>query len=224
MTISARSMAHFADFRRGRAVRWIFAAAVLGAAAISGAADAQARMIRAGAYDGTWNVTFATQAGNCSSTNSVPFSVAGTRVSSAGGGKVTGGISPRRQRFGQDIRRCIGCDRQWPAGRQLGRRPLERDYYRRQVQRQLAGHAELISELMSMSRVPTHAGTIRLFADEHACRDLLRKLTSAAYGSTLSRGRRVRNGRISAVPEPSRPDGLRNARPARPWQTPRRRS
>ena len=51
-------------------------------------------MIRAGAYDGTWNVTFATQQGNCSSTNSVPFSVAGTRVSSAGGGKVTGGISP----------------------------------------------------------------------------------------------------------------------------------
>ena len=36
---------------------------------------------------------FATQAGNCSSTNSVPFTVAGRRVSSAGGGKVTGGIS-----------------------------------------------------------------------------------------------------------------------------------
>ena len=46
-----------------------------------------------GAYDGTWNVLFATQRGNCSSSNSVPFSVAGTRVSSAGGGKVTGGVS-----------------------------------------------------------------------------------------------------------------------------------
>lgn len=46
-----------------------------------------------GAYDGVWNVAFATQAGNCSSTNNVPFMVTGTRVSSAGGGKVTGGIS-----------------------------------------------------------------------------------------------------------------------------------
>jgi hypothetical protein len=36
---------------------------------------------------------FATRAGNCSSTNRVPFAVSGTRVSSAGGGKVTGGIS-----------------------------------------------------------------------------------------------------------------------------------
>ena len=90
MTISAQSMAHFADFRRMRAMRWIFAAAVVAAVAVPAR---QARMIRAGAYDGTWNVIFATQAGNCSSTNSVPFSVAGTRVSSAGGGKVTGGIS-----------------------------------------------------------------------------------------------------------------------------------
>ena len=43
-------------------------------------------------YDGTWNVVFATKAGNCSATNSVPFAVSGRRVSSAGGGKVTGGI------------------------------------------------------------------------------------------------------------------------------------
>ena len=35
---------------------------------------------------------FTTRAGNCSSTNSVPFMVSGTRVSSAGGGRVTGGI------------------------------------------------------------------------------------------------------------------------------------
>jgi hypothetical protein len=52
-------------------------------------------MVRAGAYDGTWNVTFAPQAGNCHATNTVPFQVFGTRVSSAGGGKVTGGISRR---------------------------------------------------------------------------------------------------------------------------------
>src|ERR1700712_4896236 len=67
--------------------------ALLAAIAVApGAAEAR-RYARAGAYDGTWNVVFATRAGNCSATNSVPFAVSGSRVSSAGGGKVTGGIS-----------------------------------------------------------------------------------------------------------------------------------
>lgn len=93
MTISARSMAFSADLTAMRASRWLFAAAVLAAVAAPPTADARvARMARGGAYDGTWNVAFTTQAGNCSS-NSFPFSVSGTRVSSAGGGKVTGGIS-----------------------------------------------------------------------------------------------------------------------------------
>ena len=46
-----------------------------------------------GAFDGTWNVTFTPQAGNCHASNTVPFNVSGTRVSSAGGGKVTGGVT-----------------------------------------------------------------------------------------------------------------------------------
>ena len=80
MTFSARSM--------------IFsAAAMLATIAVApGTAEAK-RYARMGTYDGTWNVVFATRAGNCSATNSVPFAVFGTRVSSAGGGKVTGGIS-----------------------------------------------------------------------------------------------------------------------------------
>jgi hypothetical protein len=92
MTISAQAIA---EFTPTRALRWIFAAAVFAAVAAPGAADAaaRARFLRASAYDGVWNVLFATRAGNCSSTNSVPFTVLGTRVSSAGGGKVTGGIS-----------------------------------------------------------------------------------------------------------------------------------
>jgi hypothetical protein len=88
MMISVRTITKFADFAASRASRWMFAAAVLAAVAVPVTADA-----RPGAYDGTWNVVFATQRGNCSSTNSVPFTVSGTRVSSAGGGKVTGGIS-----------------------------------------------------------------------------------------------------------------------------------
>ena len=95
MTFSARSMAVIGRFQRVRAdCDWILSAALLAAVvAAPGAAEAEGDARAAGAYDGTWNVVFATRAGNCSATNSVPFAVSGTRVSSAGGGKVTGGIS-----------------------------------------------------------------------------------------------------------------------------------
>jgi len=45
------------------------------------------------------------------------------------------------------------------------------------------------------------------------------------YGSLLSQGRHTEEAaeRISAAPAPSRPGGLRNARPARPWRTRRHR-
>jgi hypothetical protein len=88
MTHSASSIARLTNFNLRRGT---FALAVLAfAAALSGPADAGPRP---GAYDGTWNVVFTTRAGNCSSTNSAPFNVSGTQVSSAGAGKVTGGIS-----------------------------------------------------------------------------------------------------------------------------------
>src|SRR3979409_287255 len=90
MTLSAPSIAVSADFTASRALRWIFATAVLAAIAAPGTADA-ARFARVGAYDGTWNVRFATQAGNCSS-NSVPFNVSGRHVSSAGGGQAPGAL------------------------------------------------------------------------------------------------------------------------------------
>jgi hypothetical protein len=92
MTISAQLIAFFADFRWSRAMRWISAAAVLAAVAASADTADAAQLVRPGAYDGTWNVTFTPQAGNCHATNTVPFMVLGTRVASAGGGKVTGGI------------------------------------------------------------------------------------------------------------------------------------
>src|SRR5258708_20359382 len=93
MTISARSIAVHTDFRHPRALRWIFAAAALAAVAAPAAAEAAARIARPGTYDGVWNVLFATQAGNCTSSNSVPLTVIGTRVSSPGDGKVTAGPS-----------------------------------------------------------------------------------------------------------------------------------
>ena len=94
MSISARMKAVLADSSRFHASKRILLAGLAAAmAAASPAAHARPAPM-GGAYDGTWNVVFFTQAGNCSSTNSVPFTVTGHRVSSAGGGKVTGGISP----------------------------------------------------------------------------------------------------------------------------------
>ncbi|MBR0783465.1 hypothetical protein [Bradyrhizobium iriomotense] len=85
-------MAHFpqflcslADFARPRHLALF---AVLATAALPSTADA-----RAGGYDGIWNVTFATTRGNCSSGYSVPFTVIGSRVSSAGGGRVSGRVN-----------------------------------------------------------------------------------------------------------------------------------
>jgi hypothetical protein len=113
MTLSAQSIAVSANFTASRALRWIFAAAVFAAVTAPCTADA-----RAGAYDGVWNVVFATQRGNCSSTNSVPFTVTGTRVSSAGGGKVTGGIG----RGGVvSVNISVGASRASGSGRLVGR-------------------------------------------------------------------------------------------------------
>ena len=119
MTFSARPIAFFANFSPMRALRWMFAAAVVAAVVAPVTADAarRARVVRAGAYDGVWNVAFATTAGNCSSTNSVPFSVSGRRVSSAGGGKVTGGIG----RGGSvAVAISVGASRASGSGRLVG--------------------------------------------------------------------------------------------------------
>ena len=117
MTISARPIADFADFRPMRALRWIFAAAVLAAVAAPDTADAARRTRIVRAYDGVWSVAFATTAGNCSSTNSVPFMVSGNRVSSAGGGKVRGGIG----RGGSvAVTISVGASRASGSGRLVG--------------------------------------------------------------------------------------------------------
>lgn len=76
------------DFVRPRRLALLLASlAVLATAAPPSPAEA-----RVGSYDGIWNVTFATTRGNCSSGYSVPFTVTGGRVSSAGGGRVSGRV------------------------------------------------------------------------------------------------------------------------------------
>jgi hypothetical protein len=92
MTISARSIAFYADLRSSRVWRGIFAAAFLAALAAPVAADARtARM--GGGYDGIWNVLIITQAGSCDPAYSYPFQVSGGRISSAGAADVSGSVS-----------------------------------------------------------------------------------------------------------------------------------
>jgi hypothetical protein len=111
--MSARSLAFFAGFRVSRALRFAFAAALLAAVAAPGTADAA----RPGAYDGTWNVTFTPKAGNCQASNTVPFIVAGQRVASAGGGRVTGGV---RSNGAVSVRISVGASWANGSGRLAG--------------------------------------------------------------------------------------------------------
>ena len=90
MTRFSRSIFRLDALPSRRALRWLPVFAALAAVAMPGGAQAATR--RAGAYDGTWNVVFATKRGNCSSGYSVPFTVTGGRVSSAGGGRVSGTV------------------------------------------------------------------------------------------------------------------------------------
>jgi hypothetical protein len=91
MTISAQPNTFFVPFKAWSVLRWALVAGVVAISAVPNISAAQAA--RPGAFDGTWNVTFTPRAGNCHATNTVPFNVYGPRVSSAGGGKVTGGVS-----------------------------------------------------------------------------------------------------------------------------------
>ncbi|OKO72526.1 hypothetical protein AC629_38090 [Bradyrhizobium sp. NAS80.1] len=89
-------MAHFSKSRSSLAdlarPRHLALLAVLATAALPSTADARMGGYRVG-YDGVWNVTFATTRGNCRSGYSVPFTVTGGRVSSAGGGRVSGRVN-----------------------------------------------------------------------------------------------------------------------------------
>ena len=111
-------MAHFQQsitaFPRPRSLRWLPILAAFAAIAAAPAADAAIRRRAAGAYDGVWNVVFATTRGNCSSGYSVPFTVI---VSSAGGGRVSGSVS----RAGVvAVRVSVGASRASGGGRLAG--------------------------------------------------------------------------------------------------------
>ena len=88
MTAFPKISRYFAARPRAGASKILLAIAAIAALALPGTADA-----RPGGYDGTWTTVFATTRGNCSSGLSVPFLVYGGRVSSAGGGRVSGSVS-----------------------------------------------------------------------------------------------------------------------------------
>jgi hypothetical protein len=114
MTHFHRLIAPFAAFPRLRTLRWLPMFAALAAVAAPGSADAARRT---GPYDGTWNVVFATKRGHCSSGYSVPFTVLGRRVSSAGGGRVSGAIS---RAGGVAVAVSVGASRASGGGRLAG--------------------------------------------------------------------------------------------------------
>jgi hypothetical protein len=114
ITASRFKMPNFKTIARPR-LRFIAAAAALAALSVPGAADA--RVARAGAYDGTWNVVFATTRGTFSSGYSVPFTVVGARVTSAGGGRVSGSVS---RGGGVAVQVSVGSSRASGGGRLAG--------------------------------------------------------------------------------------------------------
>jgi hypothetical protein len=95
MTSSIRKTVRSVTSSGPRRLRWLGAIAIIvPLAVLPGPADARVRAERAyiRAYDGIWNVVFATTRGTCSSGYSVPFTVTGSRVTSAGGGRVSGTV------------------------------------------------------------------------------------------------------------------------------------
>src|ERR1700740_3441611 len=95
--------------------RWLLVTTVIAAMAVPAVADA--RMARAGGYDGVWNVTFATTRGTCSSGYSVPFTVTGSRVTSAGGGRGSGTVNRAGGVAGQGL---VGSSHAAGGGRLAG--------------------------------------------------------------------------------------------------------
>ena len=98
---------------RLRSLRWMIAVGALAAIAAPGAADARVGR----AYDGVWNVVFATTRGTCSSGYSVPFTVTGSRVSSAGGGRVSGSVN---RAGGVAVQVSVGASHASGGGRLTG--------------------------------------------------------------------------------------------------------
>jgi hypothetical protein len=113
MLFSSNEIATSATPYRFRALRVILTAATVAATILPNVVDAKA----AGTYDGTWNVVFATTRGTCSSGYSVPFTVAGNRVSSAGGGRVEGSVT---RAGGVAVRVSVGASKASGGGRLAG--------------------------------------------------------------------------------------------------------
>jgi hypothetical protein len=118
MTRFHPSISRFRSFSHFSNLRWLPVVAALAAVSAPATADAATR-VRAAGYDGTWSVVFATTRGNCSSGYSVPFLVTGSRVSSAGGGRVSGTVN---RAGGVAVQVSVGASRASGGGRLAGNR------------------------------------------------------------------------------------------------------
>ena len=117
--ILSRKVSNFVALRHLPLMLAAVAAALLVAPDVAGARSRAARSHAArsyagGNYDGVWNVVFVTTAGACGSGLSVPFSVSGGRVFSAGGGRVSGRVN-RAGAVAVDV--SVGASRASGGGR-----------------------------------------------------------------------------------------------------------
>jgi hypothetical protein len=112
MTVFPAISRYFAALPRAGASKSLLAIAAIAALALPGTADA-----RTAGYDGTWTTVFATNRGNCSSGLSVPFLVSGGRVSSAGGGHVSGSVN---RSGGVAVAVSVGASHASGGGRLVG--------------------------------------------------------------------------------------------------------
>ena len=117
MTSSIKNTVAAAAFSRSRILRGLSVIIALTVSVGIQPGVAEARVRAGGAYDGIWNVVFATTRGTCSSGYNVPFTVNGGRVSSAGGGRVSGTVG---RGGGVAVNVSVGASRASGSGRLAG--------------------------------------------------------------------------------------------------------
>ena len=218
MTTSARTTAFSADFAvHARLALDTCCAGVVAACAAPRRADARtARM--GGGYDGIWNVLIITQAGTCDPAYSYPFQVSGSRISSTGAADVAGSVS----RGGSVVVRISAARRAWrPAAAGSAAAPASARWSGENFPAATAagagrrrGAESRSRRAASRSQRPQRSNMRRarcVWPGTASSQEMARQIVAGHHKCK-------RLTRLSAAPAPSPPDGLRNARPARPWR------
>ena len=167
-----------------------------------------------GAYDGTWNVVFATRRGQLQFGPQRP--VHGLGQPGFVGGRRQGLRRHQPRRGGCRSRFQVGASQASGSGRLVGSSAARGRWSGIITGDRCSGTLAGARGAETHDAVPGSAS---------AQTDLCAASGTAKCPGAISDGpsHRCRSRQISAAPAPSRPGGLRNARPARPWRIRRRR-